>query len=56
MNNLTPCLVKDLRVNNARKEKFNKFWNMASEVIKEITAADNRRHGEADESGNTVVQ
>ena len=35
MNYLTPSLDKDLRVNNARKGKFDKFWNITSEVIKE---------------------
>lgn len=38
MSNLTPSLAKDLRVNNARKGKFDKFWNIASKAIEEITA------------------
>ena len=50
MNNLTPSLVKDLRVNNARKEKFDKFCNITSKVIKEIKVVDKCRHGEAEES------
>ena len=43
MNNLTPNLAKDLRVNNARKEKFDKFWIIASKVIEEMTAVDDCR-------------
>ena len=51
MNNLTPSIAKNSRMNNTRKEKFDKFWNIASEVIEEITAVDDCRHGEAYESG-----
>ena len=43
-------LVKDLRVNNARKEKSDKFCNITSKVIKQIKVVDKCRHGEAEES------
>ena len=55
MHNLTPQLAKDLRVNNARKGKFDQFWDICQKVISDLTAVDDRRHGPASENGDVVV-
>ena len=54
MNNLTPSLAKDLRVNNARKSKFD-VWDICSKVLEEFTAVNNRRHCPGSEETGEVV-
>ena len=54
MNNLTPCLAKDLQVNNARKSKFD-VWDICSKVLDEFTAVNNRRHCPGSEETSEVV-
>ena len=54
LTNVTPGLAKDLRIHNGRKGKFDKFWEIAAEVISDITAVDDRRDSEATTSGDVV--
>ena len=34
---MTPSLAKNLQVNNARKSKFDVFWDIYSKVLEELT-------------------
>ena len=54
--NADPALCWDLRINNGKKTKFDSFWDIAKNVIEELTAADDRRliQGSAT-SGEVVV-
>ena len=48
-------LCRDLRINNTRKEKFQKFWDIAKEKISEMTAVDDRRHTQGSTLTGEVV-
>ena len=55
MNNLSPDLAKDLRVNNARKSKFDQFWDICTTLIESLTAVDERRHAHGSTSTGDVI-
>ena len=44
--NSDESLIRDLRVNNARKSKYDKFWDIAKQQLDELTAVNDRRHSE----------
>ena len=43
--NSDESLIRDLRVNNTRKSKYDKFWDIAKQ-LDELTAVYDRRHSE----------
>ena len=56
MGNLDSSLCRDLQIYNARKSKYDKFWEIAAAKIEEMTAVDDRRHAAASiEAGDVVV-
>ena len=56
MGNLDSSLCRHLRIYNARKSKYDKFWEIAAAKIEEMTAVDDRRHATASiETGDVVV-
>ena len=56
MGNLGSSLCRDVRIYNARKSKYDKFWEIAAAKIEEMTAVDDRRHATASrETGDVVV-
>ena len=49
-------LAKDLRINNCRKSMFDKFWDVCSNVIDDMTGCDDLRHSSSsNETGEVIV-
>ena len=48
MKTAEPSIIRDLRVNNSRKAKYDNFWDVAEKKIEELQAAvvDDRRHSD----------
>ena len=48
MKTADPSIIRDLRVNNSRKAKYDSFWDVAEKKIEELQAAvvDDRRHSD----------
>ena len=53
--NADPALCRDLRINNGKKTKFDSFWDIAKNVMEELTAADDRRHTQGSTTSGKVV-
>ena len=52
--NSEKSLLRDLGVNDAKK-KFNKFWDIAKNILDEITAVDDIHHSEESQNTGEVV-
>ena len=48
-------MAGDLGINNRKKTKFDKFWDIAEDVIKELTAVNDRRHVHSSVSSGEVA-
>ena len=56
MGNLDLSLCRDWQIYNARKSKYDKFWENAAPKIEEMTAVDDQRHRTVSvETGDVVV-
>ena len=53
--NSDKSLLRDLRVNNTKKTKFNKFWGIAKNILNEIIVVDDRHHCEGSQNTGEVV-
>ena len=55
MRNLDSSLCRDLQIYNARKSKYDTFWEIAAAKIKELTAVNDRRRAAASMGTRCVV-
>ena len=55
MGNLDSSICRSLRIYNARKSKYDKFWEILAAKIEEMTAADDRRHATASIETEDIV-
>ena len=53
--NTDETLARDLRINNGKKTKFDKFWDIAKDVIEKWTVVNDRRHAHSSTSSGEVV-
>ena len=53
--NTDPALCQDLCISNGKKIKFDSFWDIAKNVMKELTAVDDKRHTQGSTTSSEVV-
>ena len=53
--NADKTLARDLQISNGKKTKFDQFWDIAKDVIEELTVVNDRCHAHGSTSSGEVV-
>ena len=53
--NADKTLARDLQISNGKKTKFDKFWDIAKDVIEELTVVNDRCHAHGSTSSGELV-